>query len=363
MLINESSSSCWSRWPSSGGGGLLLGVFEKKAPTGATTGTHAEPAHESAAPDAAHKAPASAHTEPAPAGDHGTRTASAPAAGTGHATPVASDTPAASHGAETGADAHGPAAAPPGPAGVAFTNAVIGPLNYELRERFWGWRPNDIVNVTDNVNNFQLGVLEVTRRATVELAERISRTGSTAAFDPHLERAMNYLMVKAEEYWFPSAETKFTDAMDELALYEKKLRRGEASFFTRADNLIPLLAAFEDLLGSCDENLVKAQEDDGEPVSHFSSDDYFYYAQGVASTMLPIMEAVLVDFRSTLENRHGIDVIHHAIHSLHIATEIHPWYVTEADLDGILANHRANMAAPISHARFYVSVLIHTLGT
>ena len=32
------------------GGGLILGVFEKKTPTGSTTGTHAEPAHESAAP-------------------------------------------------------------------------------------------------------------------------------------------------------------------------------------------------------------------------------------------------------------------------------------------------------------------------
>jgi hypothetical protein len=31
--------------------------------------------------------------------------------------------------------------------------------------------------------------------------------------------------------------------------------------------------------------------------------------------------------------------------------------------DGILANHRANMAAPISHARFFVGMLIETLST
>nr|MBL0731683.1 hypothetical protein [Desulfobacterales bacterium] len=66
--------------------------------------------------------------------------------------------------------------------GVAFVSAAIKPLAYELDERFWGWRPNDIINVTDNVNNFQLGVLEITRRTVVILAERISRTGSSAAF-------------------------------------------------------------------------------------------------------------------------------------------------------------------------------------
>jgi hypothetical protein len=174
---------------------------------------------------------------------------------------------------------------------------------------------------------------------------------------------MNWLMVKATEYWFPSAETKYKDALEELRLYQNRLRAGESNFFTRADNLIPLLSAFEDLLGSCDENLVKQFEDDGEPVSHFMADDYFYYAQGVAMAMLPLMEAVAVDFRTTLENRNGLDVAHHAIHSLTIATQIQPWYITEADLDGILANHRANIAAPISHARFYMSVLINTLST
>jgi len=273
---------------------------------------------------------------------------------TAHGAPAASQPPVGEHGAP---------AAPSGPPGVAFTEALIGPLNYELRERFWGWRPNDILDFTDNVNNIQLGVLEVTRRATVQLNERISRTGTTAALDPHLNQAMNWLMVKAEEYWFPSAETKYKDAMDELALYRDRLQRGEAAFFTRADNLIPLLAAFEDLLGSSDENLVKQFEEDGEPVSHFMADDYFYYAQGVAMAMHQIMEAVAVDFHTTLENRNGVDVIHHAIHSLDVARNIRPWYITDADLDGILANHRANIAAPISHARFYVNVLIKTLST
>ena len=87
--------------------------------------------------------------------------------------------------------------------------ATIKPLENELNERFWGWRPNDILDFTDNINSYQLGVLEVTRRTVVSLTERISRTGSTAAFDSNLENAMNWFMVKASRYWFPSPESKY----------------------------------------------------------------------------------------------------------------------------------------------------------
>ncbi|MGD8366708.1 MAG: DUF2333 family protein [Desulfobacterales bacterium] len=335
---------------------------EAEAPREAAPAAHGAPAVEEGGHETA-EAPAAAKTEAGRAAVEGSQQEKA----AGHtAAPQPSghaETQAASATAAGEAPSHVAPSAPPARPGVAFTEALIGPLRHEVKERFWGWRPNDLIDVTDNVNNIQLGVLEVTRRATVELAERISRTGSTASFDPHLERAMNWLMVKATEYWFPSAESKYSDAIAELTLYRDRLQRGEANFFTRADNLIPLLSAFEDLLGSCDENLVKQFEDDGEPVSHFMADDYFYYARGVARAMLPILEAVAVDFHTTLQNRNGLDVIHHAIHSLTIADNIDPWYVTEADLDGILANHRANIAAPISHARFYISVLINALST
>lgn len=253
--------------------------------------------------------------------------------------------------------------AAPLPTGVTFVTAIIEPLEYELRERWWGWRPNDIINVTDNVNNFQLGVLEVTRRAAVQLAERISRTGSTDAFNKHLENAMNWLMIKADQYWFPTPESKYKESLEEMAVYREQLMNNAASFYTRTDNIIPLLAAFEDLLGSCDENLVKNREKDGSKVGYFSIDNYFYYAKGIASAMATILEAMHTDFMDTLEKRNGGELLHHAVESCKRAASLSPWLITEGDLDGFLANHRANMAAPISHARFYLGQLIKTLST
>ncbi|MFO7714645.1 DUF2333 family protein [Desulfosarcina sp.] len=251
----------------------------------------------------------------------------------------------------------------PAPKGVAFTEAAIEPMRYELEDRWWGWRPNDLINLTDNINNFQMGVLEVSRRTTVALAERISRTGTTASFDEDLEQAMNWYMVKASSYWFPSAESKYHDSLREMRAYLAKLKAGKAAFYTRTDNLIPLLASFEDLLGSCDENLVKEAHENGSSVSFFLVDDYFYYAQGVANSMATVLKAVHHDFNQTLESRHATELLHHAILSCERAAAIDPWIVLDSNLSNIFANHRANMAAPISHARFYLGQLIKTLST
>ncbi len=247
--------------------------------------------------------------------------------------------------------------------GARFAEASVEVLKKELNS-FWGWRPNDYITFfTDNTKNFQLGVLEVTRRAAVELSERISRTGSTAALNKNLEEARNLLMVKADAYMFPSAGFSYEDAVADIEKYREQLIKGHASFFNRTDNLIPLLQRFEDLLGSCDENLVKQTEDDGTTVSTFAADDYFYYAQGVAAAMLPIFEAMDKDFHETITSRLSEPTLHHIIHSCEEAANLHPWIVLNGDLDGFIANHRANMATFISHARFYVGVLIKTLST
>lgn len=319
-----------------------------KAPAGAGHGTsstvssgHAAPATH--APQMAHGAPSgqAAQAQGGASGSH--------AVPSGHGAPAAVD--------------HGAAPAAPQVPGVALVDAVIKPMKHELYDRFWGWRPNDILNFTDNVNNYQLGVLEVTRRTAVILAERISRAGSTEAFDKNLENAMNWFMVSADKYWFPSPEGKYKEGLKELAAYRDRLKIGNARFWTRTDSLIPLLIAYEDLLGSCDENLVKAKEEDGSDVSFFAADDYFFYAKGVANALYEILHAVETDFYVTLEARRGLEVLHHAIESCHHAIEIDPIVITNASLSGILANHRANLAAPISHARFYLGVLIETLST
>ncbi len=301
--------------------------------------------------------------------DHATSVGDHAAEAAHGGTDSAHGTPADGHG-HAGADAHGDGHGHghgtieiSDVKGVTFVMAAMAPLRHELEERFYGWRPNDIIRPADNVKNYQLGVLEVTRRTVEALTERISRTGSAQAFDKDLEKARNNLMINADDYMLPSAESSYAEALNALERFKAKLENGTAPFFTRTVNLIPLLTAYESLLGSCDDNLVKHKEDDGRAVSWFRADDYFYYAQGVANAMHTILQAVAVDFETVIESRRGTDVLHHAIEALHHATVIEPWIILDGDPDGFTANHRANLAAPISHARFYVALLIQTLST
>jgi hypothetical protein len=272
----------------------------------------------------------------------------------------------ASHGSETvnAHTAYGSEIFDQGTTGVAFVEALIAPINYELNKRFWGWRPNDAIKFTDNINEYQEGVLEVARRASQRLTENISRTGSTAALNKYLERASNSLMIRADSLMMPSAESSYNEAIKNFNRYKEQLIQGEASFYTRTDNLIPLLQSMIEIVGSCDENLVKMTEDNGKPVSTFDADNYYYYSKGVASALLPILQAIEQDFGKILRTRSGTEILHHAIESCHHASEMKPWlFVTEGNLNGIIANHRANMATSISHARFYLGLLVIAIST
>lgn len=315
----------WGFW-------ALMSMFEKGAPSHVVQVEEGEPVH------GAEKAEVPAHPTTVPSIHEAA-----------HEAPHAAQEATAPHEPKT--------------RGVAFVEATISVMDYELNERFWGWRRNDILRFTDNVENIQLGVLEVVRRASVTLAERISRHGATDILDKNLENAMNWFMIKPDQYWLPSPEVSYGDGLKELQAYAQKLEEGKARFYIRADNLIPLLISFTELLGSCDENLVKTKEEDGSPVSWFKVDDYFYYAKGVAKAISEILHAVEQEFADVVEARHGMDLLEHAVHACHVASELDPWLITDASLEGILANHRANMAAPISHARYYLDVLAKTLST
>ncbi|MFH0728671.1 MAG: DUF2333 family protein [Pseudomonadota bacterium] len=349
---------------------FLIGFLGKPAPsTSPQLATHAAGEGNAAGKTADSHAPKvepSVHeNSPAVATAGKTEGHAAPPAGS-HETP-ATAVPSSGHGAKPAPGSwNSPvdiASKVQGARGVAFVTAAIKPLAYELNTRFWGWRPNDILDVTDNVNNYQLGVLEVTRRTVVVLAERISRKGGNDEFNKHVENAMNWLMIKPDSYWFPSPESKYDDALDELRAYMESLKQGKASFYTRPDNLIPLLQVFEDLMGSCEENLVKAHEKNGDTVSHFRADDYFFYAKGVADAMGTILEAVTEDFTQTVDPRRGSELLETIITECHHAKAINPLYITNADPSGFLANHRANLAARISGARYALGLLINTLST
>jgi hypothetical protein len=261
-----------------------------------------------------------------------------------------------------------PKAAPaPKVKGVAFTQALIKIMDDQVNRTLFGWRPNTIIfgktGLTDNVNNLQLGVLEVARRTVIVLNENMTRFAVTESHNPQVNEAMNFLMVSPDKYWFPSASGKYREAIQDLEIYIEKLGHGQSRFYPRVDNLIILFNHYRDILGSCFYNLVKDTEADGSPVSWWKSDDYFYFSKGVALALAEMLEAVKEDFHQELQKKNTHKLLEDAIHALHEASHLSPWIITNGGKDGILANHRANMSTYIGEAEHVVSTLQTVMAT
>lgn len=244
--------------------------------------------------------------------------------------------------------------------GVTFVETTINLMDYELHQRTFGWRPNDLVigRITDNVRNYQLGVLEAVRFTAQRLKVSFTRMGDADSYDKDLEQAVNLLMNRATLFWFPSAETSYGEAIDHLKIFLEKLKTGNQSFYYRTDNLLALCASYKDLLGNVNKSLIVSTYADGTPVSWFDCDDYFYYAKGIAHVMYEIFRVVRVGFESQLATIDGVDIMDEIVHELHRVESMDPWIILDSDLDGLFANHRANLNAPLSEVAHILGVLI-----
>ena len=350
--------------------GLFVhGYFKKgKSPAQSQLTPAPEVLQEAKAPESA-KEPV--HTGPTPA----------PPGGEATPPPLATTPPSLKpakppHAAAPASAEHAPSPLqPPAPAvapkeaikGAAFTQALIKIIDDQVNKRLFGWRPNTIIfgksGLTDNVNNLQLGVLEVARRTILVLNENMTRFAITEAYNPRVNEAMNFLMVSPDKCWFPSASGKYREAKVDLEQYIEDLRFGRARFYSRVDNLIALLSNYKDILGSCYHNLVKDVEADGSHISYFKSDDYLYFSKGVAMGMHDMLEAVREDFSQELQKKNTHKLMEDAVHALHAASELDPWLVTNGAKDGILANHRANMSTYIGEAEHVVTIMQTVLAT
>ena len=243
--------------------------------------------------------------------------------------------------------------------GVTFVETFIRILDHELNGRFLGWRPNDIIigRFTDNINNFQLGLLEAARFTALRLKENLSRLGEADAYDQDLQMAVNLLMNKSTQFWFPSSESSYNEALKHFRNYLARLKTGRAHFYYRVDTLIALVSSYRDFLGNCTNTLVKDREKDGTPVSWFKSDDYFYYSQGAAYLIYEILKVVQVGFHEQLVTIDAVDIMEEAIHELHRGVSMSPWIILDRPLDSIFANHRANLGAVLGEATHLLSVM------
>jgi hypothetical protein len=86
-------------------------------------------------------------------------------------------------------------------------------------------------------------------------------------------------------------------------------------------------------------------------------DDRFYYAKGMAHVFFEILKVVRVGFKSPLETIRANEMMDEILHELHRVELMDPWIILDGTLDGMTANHRANLNAPLSEVTHLLTIM------
>ncbi len=245
------------------------------------------------------------------------------------------------------------------------------------------WLPNDLFWPTvllDNMPNFQIGELEVVRYNIRVLRDNLSRMRTTDKLDSSAEGAFTALSNDPYKWWFPSAESKWTKAYDDMGKFYKGLINGTSHFYPRADNLVELLNQYASLMGGVNTRLINApkrreavltMEEDVTKGAKGSQlvqlnipwhkiDDNFYYAQGVAYALYESFKAIRIDFVEVLKDKNSVKLIDKIIEDLG-RCHFEPFIVFNGAPSSVFANHSLNLSGMFNDSRQKISSLIVAL--
>jgi len=236
--------------------------------------------------------------------------------------------------------------------GEVFATTLAVLIEHEL-DGVTGWRPNDIFLWgpglwADNNANRQLGIIQATRESVRVLRDHLTKVSATE-YDENLVDADTRLRNDERKFWFPSAERRFREGAGALRRYTAGLRAEPPTskpINRRNVELIRLFGAWTDLLGGAHANLYL------EDAPFWSTDDYFYHAQGFAHVMYHLTLAVRREYRVELRERQTVlELLDRVAHSLREAARLKPLMVLDGRPAGLFANHRRNLDAYIVDAR------------
>ena len=236
--------------------------------------------------------------------------------------------------------------------GEAFATTLAEIVDHELSSST-GWRPNDLFLWgpglwADNNSNRQLGIIQAMRESTRVFRDHLTKVSATE-YDPNLVDADTKLRNDEYKFWFPSAESRFGEAVEALRRYVQGLGvepRISKPINRRNVELIRLFQSWTDLLGGAHANLYD------EDVSVWRTDDHFYHAQGLAHVMVHLTAAIRREYEAELRDRGTVlELLAQVEHSLARAALLKPLVVLDGDPAGLFANHRRNLDAYIFDAR------------
>lgn len=236
--------------------------------------------------------------------------------------------------------------------GENFAIAAATIMEHEL-DGPTGWRPNDLPPFgpslgADNNSNRQLGILQALRESVRVFKDHLTKISSDL-FDPNLVSADNNLRNDPRKWMFPSAESRYREAIRNLGDYVSGLKTTPPKsrpINGRNIELIRLIQAWGDLLGDGHAELYKTDP------SWFHIDDIYYKVQGYCHAIARMTPAVEIEYRRELASRPQLAQLFAEVQApLERCAMMKPLVVFNGRDTSMLANHRRNLDIYVTEAR------------
>jgi len=212
----------------------------------------------------------------------------------------------------------------------------------------------------DNMPGFQQGIIAGLSRFAVELGDQIARTRGSSQIDRDLDLAAGLLKYPGTIWIFDirtsfaptaSSESQYRRAMAALRDYNQRLAAGEATFETRADNLLATLERIAADMGSSSAALDRHLEQGGF-FPDFGADDLFYNSKGRLYAYYLLLRALETDFANVIAERDLDGPWRQMLATFRAAAALQPWVIVNGAPDSqLLPSHLASQGFFLLRAR------------
>jgi hypothetical protein len=212
----------------------------------------------------------------------------------------------------------------------------------------------------DNMPNFQQGIVAALSRFAVELTDQIARTRGSSQIDRDLDLAAGLLKYPGTIWIFDvrtsfaptaSSESQYRRAMFALRDYNQRLAADQATFETRADNLLATLERIVADIGSSSAALDRHLEEGGF-FPDFGADDLFYNNKGRLYAYYLVLRALEADFANVIAERDLDGPWRQMLASFRAAAGLQPWVIVNGAPDSqLLPSHLASQGFFLLRAR------------
>jgi hypothetical protein len=224
----------------------------------------------------------------------------------------------------------------------------------------------------DNKASFQRGVNQAIRRTSVELVDSLGRVRGTSGINADLQRARGNLQFDEGSWYFgvapfgPKTPTPsyYRAAINSLRKFNTDLGNCNATFDSRADNLIEFIDRITSDLGNTSDILADRSENHNYGWFDMRADDRFWFAYGQLYGYYGILSAAGADFSQVLAERNVGALWGETMKQFQAALKIQPFIISNGREDGwIMPSHLATMGFYILRVRSNLVETRAVLGT